>query len=273
MQKLTKLISNLWLPVLIIIISACQNEADNTTAKSTNAFSDETLLSIYEHQDRRNTEALVDYFDDSNPTYRAAAAEAMGSVQDSLAIPMLANLLNDENAKVRKAAAYALGQTYDSAAMVPLTKALESEDSVFVKRELFEALGKVVTQPKIYWLNQQPTPDPLEKEGLAWGIYRAGIRNVHDELSVGTAIALLDKEHNYETRLAAAHFLSRSRNLELKNYLLQLIASATQDSAANVRMAVVFALGKIQSPTALETLLNQGVKDRDYRVRVNAIRA
>jgi len=272
-NHIKNLVNNYWLVGLILIIAACQNEADKTPKSFPNKFHDQTLIDIYDFQDKRDTENLLKFFNDDNPKYRAAAAEAFGSVQDSLAIPILSGLLSDENSKVRKAAAYALGQTYDSSAMKPLVMAIDNEDSTFVRREMLEALGKVITQPKLSLLNQLPAESDQEKEGLAWGLYRAGIRNVHDDLSVGTAVVLLSKENSYETRLAAAHFLARTRNIEPKNYLPQIIAAATQDSAANVRMAAMAALAKINTPSALQTIMLRGLNDQDYRVRINAIRA
>jgi len=266
-------IQDLPLLAVLFVIAACQSEADKSLTSAPNKFSDTTLIKIYEYQDRRDTDALTDFLNDDSPIYRAAAAEAFGSVQDSLAIPLLANLLGDENTKVRKAAAYALGQTYDSSAIKPLAMALDTEDSLFVRRELLESLGKVVTQDKLEWLYRQPTPDKLEKEGLAWGLYRAGLRNVIDDLSTATAVTLLDSKNNYLTRLGAAHYLSRTRNLNIDQFLPQLIKAATQDSAANVRMAATSALGKINLPGSYKVLAGQCAKDNDYRVRVNALRS
>lgn len=273
MHNVKKLIENIWLSVIILLIGACQNEADKTLATGPNIFSDTLMIEIYEYQDKRDTESLVKFFRHENAKYRAAAAQAMGSVQDSLAIPLLSNLLNDEHSKVRKAAAYALGQSYDSSAIKPLVMALDQEDSLFVRRELIASLGKVITQPKLPILNRLATETMPEKEGLAWGLYRAGIRGVFDDLSTATAIVLLSSENSYETRLGAAHYLARTRNIELAQYLPQVIKAATTDSSADVRMAAVSALGKIKTPTSLQTLLSQGLNDHDYRVRVNALRS
>ena len=257
---------------ILLFAAACQSESENTL-QPTNKFHDDVLVKIYDYQDKRQTDSLLQYFDHENAAYRRAAAEAFGSVQDSLAIPYLTLLLNDQNAKVRKAAAYALGQSYDSSTVEPLLIAYQAEDSLFVKREIIESLGKVITQPLLSRFNRIKTVSDLEKEGLAWGLYRAGIRNVHDDLSVGTAIVLLAASNNYQTRLGAAHFLYRTPNIEIKNYLPQLIRAATSDSAANVRMAVTSALGKVQTPSAVRALAQQCLKDSDYRVRINAIRA
>jgi len=257
--------------LLIIAVAACQTEADQTVVKSPNKFSDTTIIKIYEYQDRRATDELSAFLSNGKAEYRAEAAEAFGSVQDTLAIPLLTNLLNDESPNVRKAAAYALGQMYDSSAIKPLAMALDSEDSLFVRKELLEALGKVITQDKLEWLNRQPVTNKLEKEGLAWGLYRAGIRNVVDGLSTATAISLLNTNNSYLTRLGAAHYLARTKNIKIDQFLPQLIRAATQDSAANVRMAAAQALSKIDLPASYKALAEQCVLDRDYRVRVNAL--
>jgi len=271
-KNLNSTLQNWWLPCLILFIAACQNEADKTAVSSPNKFADQTLVQIYDYQDKRDTDSLLQFFDDENPAYRAAAAEAFGSVQDTVAIPMLTILLADNHAKVRRAAAYALGQMHDSSAIKPLSVALDNEDSLYVRRELYESLGKVITADKLEWLNRRAAETQEEKAGLAWGLYRAGIRNVHDQLSTGTAIALLNSTNDYEVRLGAAHFLARSANLNLQPFLPQLIEAATTDSAANVRMAAVTAIARIQSGASYQVLATQCLKDHDYRVRVNAIR-
>ncbi|MDX1627313.1 MAG: HEAT repeat domain-containing protein, partial [Fulvivirga sp.] len=90
---------------ILLFAAACQSESENTL-QPTNKFHDDVLVKIYDYQDKRQTDSLLQYFDHENAAYRRAAAEAFGSVQDSLAIPYLTLLLNDQNAKVRKAAAY-----------------------------------------------------------------------------------------------------------------------------------------------------------------------
>lgn len=267
------LYSSGWLLSVICLIAACQAKVEKPGDISLNKYADSTLAQIYDYQDKRDTKELLAFFNHENAEYRRAAAEAFGSVQDSMAIPMLGQLLYDSSAQVRKAAAYALGQSYDSSAVMPLARALQGEDSVFVRRELLEALGKVVTQPQIQLLYNQSDASVKEKEGLAWGLYRAGIRNVHDGVAVRLGVSLLDSANSYETRLGAAHFLARGQNLELKRYETAIIKAATRDVSPNVRMAAATALRNIQSETAINTLRVLAKKDADYRVRVNALRA
>lgn len=267
------IISHSWLLLLLLVIAACQNEADEQEQPSINKFDDPVLVQIYEYQDKRDTDSLLQYFDHENALYRASAAEALASVQDTAALPMLFILLNDEQPKVRKAAAYAIGQVYDSAAVGPLVTALQEEDSSFVKKELLEALGKVIPQPQVQLLQSFGTSDSLEKEGLAWGLYRAGIRNVHGPVSVEIAVGLLDTSNTYLTRLGAAHFLARTKNLNLSKYSNVLAKAAVNDPAADVRMALALALSNIRSEKAKSVLLRSLAHDSDYRVRINALRA
>lgn len=270
---LNNLYNSSWLLLLVCAIAACQAKVEKPTDLSQNKYSDPILIQIYNYQDKRDTKSLLGYFKHENSEYRKTAAEAFGSVQDSLAIPLLGQLLYDSSSQVRKAAAYALGQSYDSSAVVHLAGALQNEDSVFVRRELLEALGKVVTQPQIELLYNQPDATTKEKEGMAWGLYRAGIRNVHDGVAVRLGVALLDSSNSYETRLGAAHFLSRSRNLDLMRYEAPVIKAASQDISPNVRMAAAAALQKIPTDPARKTLMALASSDTDYRVRINALRA
>ncbi|MBL6446136.1 peptidylprolyl isomerase [Fulvivirga sp. 29W222] len=262
-----------WLLLLICVIAACQTKVEKPANISLNKYSDSILIQIYDYQDKRDTKNLLSYFNHENSDYRKAAAEAFGSVQDSLAIPMLSHLLYDSSSQVRRAAAYALGQSYDSSAVLHLTRALQGEDSVFVRKELLEALGKVVTQPQIQLLYHHPVPTTKEKEGMAWGLYRAAIRNVHDGAAIRLGVSLLDGSNSYEARLGAAHLLARGKNLDLKRYQNSLITAATQDISPLVRMAVATALRNIPTEKTRNTLAKLAGKDLDYRVRVNALRS
>ncbi|UII28165.1 peptidylprolyl isomerase [Fulvivirga maritima] len=266
----TKNLSLLWLLGAIMCIAACESTVQKPVTHA-NLFSDSTIVEIYDLADRRDTEALLAYLDSDNPKYRELAAEAFGSVQDSMAIPKLGVVLNDDNAKVRKAAAYALGQTYDSSSVKLLAQALSGEDSVMVKNELLEALGKVVTQPQIELLYKRPIDDDI-KQGLAWGLYRAGLRSVHDGVTTEWAVNLLDSGNSYLTRLGAAHYLARTQGLDLNKYKKTIVSAFTRDQSENVKMALAAALKNITTKDVVELLSKEIIGDNDYRVKVNALR-
>ena len=272
-RSFKRYVESYWLVLLICAISACQQEADKLADDGVNKFSDPVLTRIYDYQDRRDVQALVGFFNDKVPKYREQAALACASVQDTAAIRPLSLLLYDDNARVRRAAAYALGQAYDRQCIDPLAQALQEEDSAIVRKELIEALGKVITMEKIGLLHRVTIGSEKEKEGLAWGLYRAGIRNVHDGISVDIALDLLNVSNSYETRLGAAHFFARSPNLALAGRENVLVQTATTDPAPNVRMAAALALGKAVTQKSSKVLVTAISKDTDPRVRVNCVRA
>jgi cyclophilin family peptidyl-prolyl cis-trans isomerase/HEAT repeat protein len=267
-----KLLSNWLLLFVLLIIAACQSQVEQVEKLNDNTFEDSELIKIYELIDHRNTTGLLPYLNNENAVYRYEAALGFGSIQDSAAIGKLAIALNDDNPKVRRAAAYSLGQTQDTAAIAPLANSLEEEDSVFVRQAMLEALGKVITQEKLRMLQYWPLKTSADKEGLAWGLYRAGIRNVHDGVSVDIALSLLDSTNTYLTRLGAAQFLARSKNLNLDGRGSLMIRSALQDVSPFVRMASTQALAKLKDKQSFVALLGLA-NASDYRVRINAIRA
>ncbi|MDH5365899.1 MAG: peptidylprolyl isomerase [Cyclobacteriaceae bacterium] len=263
---------NIVLILVIAVIVSCQTKNEGVS-DSLNHFSDPVLVQIEEYQDKRDSENLVVFFSDENPIYRAAAAEAFASIQDSTSIEKLSELLNDKDVKVRKFCAYALGQMYHEEASKKLKNQLDIEDSVAVRKVLWEALGKCITKEKLEYFTLAQIDDPLELEGYSWGIYRIGVRGVYNDTLVNIAANLLYPEYTFETRFAAAHFLSRTRNINISNHLDSIIGSAIYDKSPFVRMASANALRNDKSDKTIQAISKSIVKDHDYRVRINALRA
>jgi cyclophilin family peptidyl-prolyl cis-trans isomerase/HEAT repeat protein len=265
------LLTYLWL--LFLSCTATVENTPSVNNNQVNKFQDSTLAKIYQLQDERKSQEIASFFTSENPAYREAAAMAMASVQDKEMISYLGVLLDDTVSKVRKAAAYSLGQTYDSAALPLLTRALYAEDSLPVKSVILEAIGRVITQDSLATLHGFNPENEQEKEGMAWALYRSGIRNVYDELSVQRVLQLLDTSNSYMTRLGAAHFLVRTPHLNLDNSLSVLLRSATHDPAPAVRMAIAAAIGKVKNKTSMTALSQVILQDPDYRVRVEGTKA
>jgi cyclophilin family peptidyl-prolyl cis-trans isomerase/HEAT repeat protein len=266
-------IKRFWLLLLLItIITSCQTQVEEIDKPISNKFDDLEIAKIYTLIDKRDTKNLLPYLNNDNVLYRYEAALGFGSIQDTAAINKLAFMLNDAAPKVRKAAAYALGQTGDTSAISPLVTSLDVEDSLYVRQELLESLGKIITQEKIRILQYWPLKTSADKQGLAWGLYRAGLRNVHDGISIDIALTLLDSSNTYLTRLGAAHFLGKTKNLDLTGRTALLIRSATQDVSPFVRMATTTALGNAKEAISMQALV-QLAKNDDYRIRINALYA
>ena len=259
---------------LLLIISAC-NSGINTDepSKPENKFSDAKLIAIYDNQDRRNTDSLIYYLADENAKYREQATLALASVQDSSTLGALTALLKDSSTDVRIAAAYSLGQLKNEMAADSLLFGLAWEQSPVVRRELLEALGKCAnTEQMVDLLNYEPL-DSLSRAGFAWGLYRAGVRGLVTPEMVSSAITLLYDTESPSVRLGAAHFLGRSREVELVVYQDSVLAIALTDSSPNVRMALASALRHTDEKFALQAIAQVLGKESDYRVKINCVRA
>ncbi len=236
-----------------------------------NVFQDEHLQQVAEWQDRRETDSLVLYLTHAEARYRERAALALASVQDSAAALPLGNvLLDDKDAQVRAAAAFALGQTRGFQPANALIPALTDADPM-VRREALEALGKTIRKEDLGVLIAFQPADSLAEEGLAWGIYRLGVRGLLDSALLKKTMLLLTSSGSTQARLGAAHTLSRGLYKPF-NGMLQQIQKAVESSSVEVRMALANGLRNFNGEESL-LLLTLLIEDDDYRVRVNAVRS
>ena len=264
LQSLTKRIS--FLSAVALCLFHCKPSNDPI-----NKFSDDVRLKIADLQDRRLSDSLYPYFNHENPVYRTDAVQAFGSIQDSSATENIGKLLlTDENSAVRKAAAFALGQIQHPSGEVFLSQALENENNAEVIREILNAYGKTTRRWKL-----DPSgflDDSIRTAGLAWSIYRAGLRNKTDEAANKVATLLLNHHFSNDTRLGAAHFFSSGAK-DFEPSEKALIVTAREDITAEVRMAAVLSLGKIHSDSSLALLSAIMNTEPDVRVIVNSVRA
>jgi cyclophilin family peptidyl-prolyl cis-trans isomerase/HEAT repeat protein len=250
----------------ILLFFTCCHSPD----ASINQFSDPLLIKIADLQDRRLEDSLYSFLNHENPVYRRTAVQAFGSLQVAKDVDRIGKLLlMDADPSVRKAAAFALGQIQHPSCERILLGALVKEKSPEITYELLQAYGKITSRwqldPAIF------LDDTLKSAGLAWSLYRAGLRGKTDTLSNGVARRLLAAYHPRKARLGAAHYFARgAQNFEDAQEVL--IAAARKDSDPEVRMAAALSLGKIQSDSALAALKNIIKEENDPRVIVNAIR-
>jgi cyclophilin family peptidyl-prolyl cis-trans isomerase/HEAT repeat protein len=257
---------NRYLFVILIVLglTACTK-----TENSINKFSDPVLVKIADLKDRRSADSLYSYFTHENSHYRKEAALAFGSIRDGEAVEKIGTLLlSDPDPEVRKAAAFSLGQTASPNSSILLEQAASKEKDGKVIIEILEAYGKVT--PK--WSELSPSSDTSQEKGIAWSMYLAGLNGKMDDPNNKIASALLQKNHSENTRLGAAHFFFRgARNFE--GQFAEIAEAAQADPSMNVRMAATLALRKIKTDSSYKTLERIYKSDKDYRVRVNAIRA
>lgn len=236
---------------IIVVCFSCKKKTETTTK-------------IADLQDRRATDSLLIYLNSEDDAERRAAALAFASVQDTAAIKALDKLNIVE-------AAFALGQMYDPKATAPLAARLYNEDPHQL-REVYEAFGKVIRNKSDLKAFDTKSSDTLVLAGIAWGIYRAGVRGVSDSTSVNKVLSILaDQSAGKDARLGAAQFFSRV-SFRQDRAIGQVLVAASKDKDAEIRMAVVNALVKVPRDMAIDGITS-AITDTDYRVRVNAARA
>jgi cyclophilin family peptidyl-prolyl cis-trans isomerase/HEAT repeat protein len=238
----------------------------------TNKFHDERIRSIYDAKDRRNTDTLLIFLRDISAQVRNEAALALASVQDTLASARLGSvLLEDPDEEVRINAAFALGQTSGYQAVNALLPALAAPSSKVV-REVLEALGKSISTSDMPLLVNFNAVDTLRQEGQAWAFYRLALRKKADSTVTSRMSEYLRPAYSYQTRLAAAHYFSRSQQLRGKGYEENLIAAAKADVRPEVRMAAINGFRSLATDQAIPVLTAIFNTSPDARIRISAVR-
>jgi len=253
-------------PLLAVIIAGCQTKNEHP-----NKFSDPVLVKIADLKDRRLGDSLFSYLNHENAIYRQEAVIAFGSLQHTSDIDRIGKLLlMDANDSVRRSAAFALGQIQHPACERILLGALMKEKVATNVSEILNAYGKTTSRWQL-----DPAAfltDSLKTAGLAWSLYRAGLRGKTDENANAVATGLLDPGYPLPARLGAAHYFSRGAK-DFSRAAPALIKAASSDGSAAVRMAAALALAKVSSDTVLAALKEIIKSDSDPRVVVNALKA
>jgi HEAT repeat protein len=193
---------------------------------------------------------------------RSAAAEALGEIGDSMAVPALIEALNDDPmGSVRSTAAKALGSIKDPSAVHALVKALKDPVGS-VRAAAAKALGGI----------QDPVAAPALIETLNDN-YEQVLRAVASSLGAAkdpaAVPALIGKltDPGENVRLSAAKALGDIGHPAAVPELIH----ALEDPASEVRSMAAKALGTIKDPTAVPALIKVLDKDDATPGNVSAI--
>jgi HEAT repeat protein/cyclophilin family peptidyl-prolyl cis-trans isomerase len=177
------------------------------------------LPPVNEREAHRDTTGLAaDLRGNASPAARAAAARALGRIQNRGSVPALVAALGDRSAPVRHEAAFALALIGDSSAAPPVVARLSAEADTATRVALIEALGYMGAK------------------------------------SGSPAIARELQSRRSSDRWAAALAAWRLRD----STLVEPLTRASKDSKPEMRWRVAYALGRIGDPhagPALQTLL------------------
>jgi cyclophilin family peptidyl-prolyl cis-trans isomerase len=82
-----------------------------------------------------------------------------------------------------------------------------------------------------------------------------------------------DKTMPVEARIMAANYLFRATGIRVTSYVSTLVPLAEADRDPRIRMCLAVALAKSATPAARQVLARMVVRDNDYRVKCNILRA
>jgi cyclophilin family peptidyl-prolyl cis-trans isomerase/HEAT repeat protein len=263
-----------------ILFSQCIPVQDEILTEVNFDLSKPEFQRVYDLQDRQEIDSLVAFFDHKDPTYRYAAAMAFASIKDSSIVNSLAKLLEDDVEEVRTTAAYAMGQIGSLKGEKWLLKAFQEQDSFGIHIQFYssilEAVGKCGTLETLEFLSTAPDfikTDTLLLEGMAKGIYNFGLRKMTRKSGTDRMVNFLtEKNYPPNVRMMAANYLYRFK-VPIDTFIPSLIEQLYVEKDTRVKLPLILALGKTQSPEALETLLELLNRERDYRVTCNIINA
>jgi HEAT repeat protein/beta-lactamase regulating signal transducer with metallopeptidase domain len=203
--------------------------------------------------------ALIARVKDEDADVRAAAAQALGKLEDPRAVPALVGALADGEAKVRAAAAEALGKFSDPRAVKGLTKLL-GDSELDVRKASLEALTEYesgVPASAITPLLADPDADLRHSAAHALG-------QLHDR-SAGSALAPLVRDPSSDVRQAAIASIADLHDIAHAS----AIVPALSDANADVRQQALAALADLRQPIPDATLLAL-LRDTNADVRAKA---
>jgi cyclophilin family peptidyl-prolyl cis-trans isomerase/HEAT repeat protein len=235
-------------------------------------LTDSVLQRVVDLQVRRDGAALVQDLSSPRADVRARAAFALGSVQDSSAVPALVHALADTSAAVRRDAAFALGQSGDTSAFTPLVAAYRTEKDPKVRHRMMEAMGKLpALEAPTTILNLQVPRDGEADRVLA--LSRLGA--IYGVMTENVLVWLLDHltDPNPAVRMNAAYFVGRVHTsapwADRDSLVRKALSSYSKNDPA--AMYLLQGMGR-HADLRDEKLVEEWASDAtDWRMRANAM--
>ncbi len=226
-------------------------------------------------------DSLSYLFNDRNANRRYLTARAFSSLETGLLTDSLVALLDDKVIAVRVEAAKSLGQLGANKGLSPLVSSFKTQDTTDVNndfnRAILESVGKLGDEQYLELISSTKTyrkSDNLLLLGQARSIYQFMLRGITNEKATALMINnLTDNEISDDIRLVAAHYLSRAKDISLEDYKFRLAEIFTREENVLIRMELASILGKINDLQILSYLKNQFAIEKDYRVKLNIIKA
>lgn len=267
---------------LAVMVSACASSSLHKDAAE-RMLLPMTVVARAE-QERAAPSAFAAALTDEQAAVRARAVIALARLEHTTTLPLLLLAMDDVDAGVRRAAAFALGQLdlalepssadhegVRSQAEARLVRALDSESDEDVHRAVVRALGRVANRTGIDALVVfSTTSSALRAEAFTAlgvsGARRKASRSNDAALTSSVAAALSNGAD--DVRAAAAYAAFRQK-LKVP---LEALRAGVSSKDAQVRIFLMRAIAS-QDDASAQLLLSAGLKDADWRVQSEALRA
>lgn len=224
-------------------------------------------------QDMRSEQSsgLISFLGSQNPHERELALLAIANIQDTNTVEYAAQLLSDESPKVRSMAAFAIGMIGRPGGAAFLFSRLEVERNGQCVAALFNAIGLCGTRDDLKKIIiQSEDYRPGWKPYVVQAVIRFANRKVKDSSASKYTAALL---YDNKNTLNATYALMRINDTTVINNNKEKLLDQLSNASALVRMWSAAALGLVDDEVTVERLRTLAKNDKDWRVRVNTIRA
>lgn len=237
------------------------------------AYSQDSTFSIRIQQDKRieQSDQLYSFLSSGNERERELSLLAIANIQDTAAVDVVTPLLNDESPKVRSMAAFAIGMIGKSRGATLLFNRISVEREEKCLAELFNAIGMCGTSDDLKKIVMQTEDYPAKwKPFVAQTIFRFANRKIKDIGATKYVASLLEDKPSL---INATYALQRINDTTVIRNNRSYLIENMKNSSPLIRMWTVSILGALNDEESKSLLLNSALKDKDWRVRVNAVRA
>lgn len=266
--------------ILTISVFSCippnKKEINN---EATQDFSNPLSLKIYNLQQEQNLDSLLYFMESEDPMARFCATRAFGSFITPKAVPAIRKMLKDTVQAIKEEAVYVAGQLGDTTLaddVVALFEAkLTNNVNLQLNKNVLEAIGKIGSPVHLSFLStSSPYPKEYEllNQGKAHAFYQFALRGITNENATKEAIKMATEDYSDETRIMAANYLLRTRDIDLSESKFQLLQALFKEENPDVRMGLSAAVAKTGSSEIAKPFLDHLNKEEDYRVVVNGLR-
>lgn len=219
---------------------------------------------IEERASARDTTGLVPALRrDRSLSVRAAAARALGLIQERTTVPALVAALGDRSATVRREVAFALGLMGDTTAVQAIASHWEREPDPGARETMVTAIGYLGAKAGAPTIARALTA-PRESERRAAALAAARIR----ARSLASPLTAHAEDARPEMRWRVAYALGKIGDLAGAPALRNLALDKDEMVRMTAARAIAEAGDSVSAP-----LLGKMLHDPAWRVRVNALHA